>query len=198
MEQVFHELRVGAQEDIERFAAGQVDARRIDQRERGKPSRVAHGKVRRDPAADREPYQVHVRQRFGLEEIEVVIGEVGHAVEPRGGPGSRVAGVGRQHHGEVARQAVIERQPSFEVVRAFQNKERRALSRNHHRSANAAKLHGAFQCGHSRSSPLFRRPERISCLLDYDKSRMPCQKRQPHIEAPLGRAACRAQRITRC
>ena len=82
VEQVADALLVVAQEGVDLRHALDMDAGGADQRQRGEPAGVAHRKLGRDPAAERDADQMDAVEIELVEEVEIEVGEVGDGVEP--------------------------------------------------------------------------------------------------------------------
>ena len=107
---------------------------------------VAHRKLGRDPAAEREADQIDVVEIELIEEIEIEVGEVGDVVEPVrrvGGAEARMLG----HDHVVARGEVRHvGQPASRAAGAVQDQERAAGAAAH--QADVAAADGEFRrCG---------------------------------------------------
>ena len=133
-----HRLLLAEQEGIEMLDAGDVNAWRIDERQRREPAGVAHGEVRRDPSAERQADKMNLAQIERVEEIKIEIGEVRHRLEP----GRRVAAAEprslRHDHLEFLGERLHRRKKARRAARTVQHQHRRARAGALHRNGRAA------------------------------------------------------------
>ena len=137
VKEVAQPLLVAAQERIELLDAGEVKPGGAAERERGQALRVAHGELGGDPAAERQPDQVHVLELQLVEHVEIEIGEVVDVIEPVRRVGLAKARMFRRDDVEFFRQLLHERQ-HIRARRAVQNNERAAGPATHQPDAAAA------------------------------------------------------------
>ena len=137
VKEVAQPLLVAAQERIELLDAGDMETGGAGQRERGQPLRAAHGELRGDPAAERQPDQVDVLEFQLVEQVEIEIGEVVDVIEPVRRVGFAKARMFRRDDVELLRQLLHERQDIC-AGRAMQNDERAAGAATHQPDAAAS------------------------------------------------------------
>ena len=137
VKEIAQPLLVAAQERIELLDAGEVEPGGAAERQRGQALRVAHGELGGDPAAERQPDQVHVLELQLVEHVEIEIGEVVDVIEPVRRVGLAKARMFRRDDVEFLRQLLHERQ-NIRARRAMQNNERAAGPATHQPDAAAA------------------------------------------------------------
>ena len=100
-----------------------LDADRIDERERVEAVRRHHGDLGGDPSAEGRPDEMHPFDAQRIEQIEIVEREIGDVLDPFRRRRSAVPGMTREPDGEARGEARLERQPASRAARAVQEEQ---------------------------------------------------------------------------